>query len=336
MDYENLKYFREPHKLNRQQARWYLKLQDYDFTLKHIPGKTNTKADILSQKEQVDIKEDNKDVQLLKNKMWTRKMTAKVTMLRKKVMTKESDIVKRIRRNNTREKEIVQALEKNDGLAWEEDGVAYMEGRIYVPNNKELREEILKEHHDPADIGHPGQHRMLELLKRTYWWPELKKDVKKYVQGCFKCQQNKVQHQRKAGELHPLEIPQGPWQEISIDIIRSLPKSNGMDAIVIIVDQFMKMIRLKATTTNISSEGIVKIYKNDIWKLHGIPRKILSNRGLQFASKFMEEFTKALGTKRQLSIAYHPQIDGQMERINQEIGMFLQHYVNYQQNDWMN
>jgi len=78
-------------------------------------------------------------------------------------------------------------LEKEDGLAWEEDEMAYMEGRIYVPNNKKLRKEILKEHHDPADIGHPEQHRMLELLKRTYWWPGLKEDIKKYVQGCFKC-----------------------------------------------------------------------------------------------------------------------------------------------------
>jgi len=211
-----------------------------------------------------------------------------------------------------------------------------MEGRIYVPNNKELREEILKEHHDPADIGHPGQHRMLELLKKTYWWPGLKKDIKGHVQGCFKYQQNKVQYQRKAGELHPLEIPQGLWQEISIDIIRPLPKSNRMNTIVVIVDQFMKIIRLKATMTNISSEGIVKMYRDNIWKLHGIPRKILSDRGPQFASKFMKEFTRTLGTKRQLSMAYHTQIDGQMERINQEIGTFLQHYINYQQDDWMN
>ena len=116
-------------------------------------------------------------------------------------------MLKKIRKNNTREKEVVQALEKNNGLTWEEDGVAYMEERIYVPNNKEIREEILREHHDPADIEHPGQHRMMELLKRNYWWPGLKEDVKRYVQGCFKCQQNKVLHQRKAGELHLLEIP---------------------------------------------------------------------------------------------------------------------------------
>ena len=109
-----------------------------------------------------------------------------------------------------------------------------------------------------------------------------------------------------------------------------------MDAIAIIVDQFTKMIRLKATTTNVSSEGIAKIYKDDIWKLHGTPRKILSDRGPQFASKFMEELTRALGTKRQLSTAYHSQTDGQTERINQKIEMFLQHYVNYQQDNWTN
>ena len=74
---------------------------------------------------------------------------------------------------------------------------------------------------------------------------------------------------------------------------------------------------------NISSEGIAKIYRDNIWKLHGIPRKVLSDRGLQFASKFIKELTKALGMKRQLLTAYHPQTDGQTKRINQEIGMFL-------------
>jgi len=224
----------------------------------------STKADILSRKEQVNTKEDNKDVQLLKDEIWTRKTTVKITMLGRKTMTEESNIVKKILKNNTREKKVIQALEKKDGLAWEEDGMAYMEGRIYVPNNKKLREEILKEHHNPVDIGHPGQYRMPELLKRTYWWPGLKEDIKKYVQGCFKCQQNKVQHQRRAGELHPLEISKGPWQEISIDMIGPLPSSNGMDTILVIVDQFTKMIRLKATTMNTLSEGIAKTYRDEI------------------------------------------------------------------------
>ena len=133
-----------------------------------------------------------------------------------------------------------------------------------------------------------------------------------------------------------MEILQGSWQEISIDIIGPLPTSNRMDTIVVIVNRFMKIIRLKATTTNVSLEEIAKIYRDDIWKLHRIPRKILSDREPQFASKFMEEFTRALGTKRQLSTVYHPQTDSQTERINQEIGTFLRHYVNYQQDDWTN
>jgi len=136
-DHENLKYFREPHKLNGRQARWYLKLQDYDFILRHIPGKMNTKADILSRKEQVDMKEDNKDVQLLKDEMWSRKTVGKIRVFEDRKV-EETDIIKRIKRNGTREKEILQALQKKDGSAWEEDEVAYMEGRIYVPNNKNI------------------------------------------------------------------------------------------------------------------------------------------------------------------------------------------------------
>ena len=169
-------------------------------------------------------------------------MTAEVTMIQRKMIIEDNKRIKEIKKNTIREKEVIQALEKKDGLTWEEDGMVYMEGRIYVLNNKKMKEEILKENYDSVDIGHPGQHRMLELLKRNYWWPELKENVKKYVQEYIKCQQNKVQHQRKTGELHPLEIPQGPWQEINIDIIGPLPKSNRMDAIVVIVDQFIKMI----------------------------------------------------------------------------------------------
>jgi len=194
IDHENLKYFRESHKLNGRQAQWYLKLQDYNFTLKHILRKANTKADILSRKEQVNTKEDNKDIKLLKNKMWSRRTTAKITILERKTTIEECEILKEIWRNNTQEKEIVQALEKQDRLTWEEEGVVYMEGRIYILNNKKIKKEILKKNHDLADVEHLGQHRMLELIKRTYWWPGIKEDVKKYIQKCFKCQQNKVQH----------------------------------------------------------------------------------------------------------------------------------------------
>ena len=114
------------------------------------------------------------------------------------------------------------------------------------------------------NIGYLGQQRMLELIKWNYWWPDIKEDIKKYIQGYIKFQQNKIQYQKKVGELYPLEIPQELWQEISIDIVRPLPKLNGKDAIMVIVDKFMKMIQLKTTTINISQEEIAKIYKDKI------------------------------------------------------------------------
>ena len=95
-------------------------------------------------------------------------MTAEVMMLKRTTTTDGLEIMKEIKRNNTKEWEVVQALEKNDGLSWEEDKIVYMWERIYVPNNKKLKEKILQENHDSVDVGHPGQQRMLELIKRNY------------------------------------------------------------------------------------------------------------------------------------------------------------------------
>ena len=108
-------------------------------------------------------------------------------MLNRNQTTDNLDLLEEIQRNNTKEQEVQQALKKEDGLIWEQDGIAYIEGRIYIPNNKKLREKILWENHDFVNIEHLGQQRMIELLKQNYWWLGLKEDIKKYVQGCFKC-----------------------------------------------------------------------------------------------------------------------------------------------------
>ena len=136
--------------------------------MKYILEKINTKADILSRKDQVNTKEDNKDIQLLKDKLWQRKTTVKVIIIKENKTREENEILKEIRRNATRENEVVKALERNNGLTWEEDGVVYIKGKVYVLNNKKIKEEILKENHDSVDVEHPGQYRMLELLKRNY------------------------------------------------------------------------------------------------------------------------------------------------------------------------
>jgi len=125
----------------------------------------NTKADILSIKDQVNTKENNKDVQLLKEELWSRRTMAEVIMLKRTTTINKIEMLEKIKRNNTRKQEVIQALEKKDRLSWEQDRIVYMEEKIYIPNNKKLREKILQENHDSVDVGHPEQQRMLELLK---------------------------------------------------------------------------------------------------------------------------------------------------------------------------
>ena len=126
IDHENLKYFKEPHKLNGQQARWYLKLQDYDFILRHIPGKTNTKVDILSRKDQVDTKEDNKDIQLLKKKLWKRRTMVGIMMLKQSSILEKTGLMKEIQRNRTKKKKVIQELQKEDRQAWRSNRIVYI------------------------------------------------------------------------------------------------------------------------------------------------------------------------------------------------------------------
>ena len=144
---------------------------------------------------------------MLREDLWARRTTTKITVIKRNKTTEDSELLKEIWRNNIKEHEVEQELKKGDGLTWKQDGITYMNKQIYIPNNRKIKEQILQENHDPADIGHPGQQKMMELVKRNYWWPGLKGDIKKYVQGCFKCQQNKVQYQKKSGGLYPLDIP---------------------------------------------------------------------------------------------------------------------------------
>ena len=106
---------------------------------------------------------------MFKKELWKRRTIAEVTMLKREITTNKQEVLEEIRRYGTKEQEVIQALEKNGGLTWEEDGIVYLEGRIYIPNNKKLKEKILQENHDSVDVGHPEQQKMIELIKQNYW-----------------------------------------------------------------------------------------------------------------------------------------------------------------------
>ena len=183
--------------------------------------------------------------------------------------------------------------------------------------------EIIQKHHDSPVAGHPGYEKTIELLQRNYWWPGMATLVKDYVARCNTCQRFKGSNRAPAGLLQPLPIPNTPWEHISADFITDLPLSHGYDSILTVVDRLSKEVELIACTKTCLALDTAKLFLANVWKHHGLPCSITSDRGLQFAAQVMQELNKALGITTKLSTSFHPQTDGQTEIINKEIGKFL-------------
>jgi len=160
---------------------------------------------------------------------------------------------------------------------------------------------------------------MVELVTRNFWWPGVTKEVKRYVKGCNACQRNKNRTEQPAGKLMSNSIPEKPWMHISADFITKLPLAQGYDAILVVVDRLMKMVHFIPTTEKTTAEGLARLFRDNVWKLHGLPESIISDRGPQFAAGLMRELNEILGIKSKLSMAFHPQTDRQTERVNQEL-----------------
>jgi len=148
-------------------------------------------------------------------------------------------------------------------------------------------------------------------------------DIQKYVEGCETCQRTKPCHTPLAAPLHPHDILTRPWEVISLNLIGPLPESAGQNAILVIVDHFLKMIKVIPSHLEITSSGVARVLRDRVFCNHGLPHKIISDRGPNFVSAFMKELYSFLGITGNPSMAYHPQTDGQMERLNQEVEHYL-------------
>jgi hypothetical protein len=189
---------------------------------------------------------------------------------------------------------------------------------LCVPDVKEIRELILREAHDSAHSIHPGSTKMYHDLKSRYWWYGMKRVVAEYVALCDNCQRVKAEQQRPAGLLQPLKIPQWKWEEISMDFIVGLPTmQSGYDSIWVIVGRFSKVAHFILVKTTYKGSKLAELYIVRIMCLHGVPKKIVSDRGTQFTSRFWEKLHEAMDTKLNFSSTYHPQTVGQTERVNQ-------------------
>jgi len=216
----------------------------------------------------------------------------------------------------------------------EEQRLVLFRGKVYIPKNIKLRLEIIKLHHNTPVAGHPGQWKTLELITRNYWWPGITMQVKNYVSGCDCCQRMKSFPEKPAGKLKPNETTSQPWKDITTDFITGLPEAQGYDALFVTCCRHTKQAHIIPMSTTTSARGLATLFRDHVWKLHGLPETALSDRGPQFTAEFMKKLNEILGIKTKLSTAYHPQTDGQTEWVNQEIEQYLRMFISYRQNDW--
>ncbi len=176
---------------------------------------------------------------------------------------------------------IAGSLNHDHGMKMD-DGLIWYDSRIYVPRDHALRGEIIAQSHDHITAGHPGIEKTKELVLREFWWPKMKKDIEAYVCACETCQQTKSSSQAKAAPLHSNKIWSRPWTHISVDMVTCLPKSNGYDAILVIVDCFSKEIIPVVCSMELTSEGWANILCNEVYVKHGMPQTVISDRETVF------------------------------------------------------
>ena len=160
------------------------------------------------------------------------------------------------------------------------------------------------------------------------------RDVGRYVEGCDLCQKIKNRTEKVAGKLKLSEIPEKLWTHLIVDFITKLPVVAGKDAILVVCDRLSKMTHFVATTEGTSVEGLTRLFRDNIWKLHGLLESVVSDRGPQFAAELTKELNKMLGIETRLSTVFHPQTDGRTERMNQELEQYLRFFVDHRQKDW--
>jgi len=233
-------------------------------------------------------------------------------------------------------RELQQASSKTVRSAeWsEEDGILWFRGKIHVPRNSDLRRQVVSLCHDTKVAGHPRRWKILELISRNYWWPQMSRYIGQYVSTCDLCLRTKPIRQAPVGELYPLQIPDSRWDTLSVDFIVELPLSSGHDAVMTVVDSVSKRAHFIPMHMTVTAEGAARLFLHRVWKLHSLPKCVVSDQGPQFIARFTRELYQLLGIKLASSTAWHPQTDGQMEHVNQELDQYLQLFVNEQQDDW--
>jgi transposase InsO family protein len=197
-----------------------------------------------------------------------------------------------------------------------------------------LRTALIKEAHEQPLMGHPGRAKLRQLLQTRFYWPGQGKHIERYIANCHTCRRSHVSRDKKPGLLHPLLVPDRPWQHITVDFKKCPESRTNYNIVAIFVDRLSKRPITIPVQDTITAKELAPLFLEHVVRHIGLPDTIVSDRGPQFVLDFWNEFCTRLQIKLKLSTANHPQTDGQTEIINQYFDQRLRPYISYYQDDW--
>lgn len=215
-----------------------------------------------------------------------------------------------------------------------QEGLLRFKNRIWVGNNSSLQKQIIQVLHSSPLGGHSGISATLKRVQALFAWPGLHKDVKQFMASCLTCQQAKPERVKYPGLLQPLSVPSSAWQVISMDFVEELPVSHGQNCILVVVDLFSKYSHFIGLKHPFTALSVAKLFMLHVYKLHGLPTAIISDRDRIFTSQLWQELFRLAGVELCISSAYHPQSDGQTEHVNQSMEAFLRCFANAVPTKW--
>jgi hypothetical protein len=308
-DYKSLKYIFTQPDLNLRQRRWLELIKDYNLEIHYHPSKANVVAGALSRKaychhlvtQESELCEEMRKLNLtiVPHSLNYNLSVCSILDDQIKETQKDDEELMRIKGQTGENKAPDFRVDQYETL--------WFKKRLCVPEQGHFRNTIMDEAHNSAYSIHPGATKMHVDLRDKYWWKGMKGDVAKFVAQCDICQRVKIEHQKPSGLLQPLPIPEWKWEDISMDFVNGLPRTpRGNDSIWVIIDRLTKVTHFIPVSTTYGGDKLARLYVDNILKLHGVPKSIISDRGAQFVSKFWRSLHQALKTSLDYSSAYHP------------------------------
>lgn len=364
-DHNNLRWFMETKVLNQRHVRSYEKLTKFDFTITHRPGKINPadgpsrRPDYMAATQEPAQKYNQAFIQPIQDLFQTRATVAVHSVTTRQQRMAETnkerllavEQARQLGKTIPEEEEAIMVPEESctsetdtsDESGAEETRHEPKQGATRQndprrPRTVEEKAAILKTYHDDPMGGHFGSRKTLEKIRRKFDWPGITKDVGDYCKDCLHCKRSTAPRHKPHGLIQPLSPPKDAWEEVTMDFITELPtveyRGQHFDAILVICCRLTKMAHYVPARSDWKGEDLAKAWIHEVIRLHGAPRRIISDRGPIMNSKIWRTFNYYLDSKRVLTSAYHPETDGQTERQNQTLEQYLRCYCTLEQDNW--